>query len=391
MQGHMLVIFSVNDHLFFRIVHVLFYIAEIVRKEKMMDLVPNEIWCMIFSYLDEKSVKNATLTCKFWFELIRSSPYFSSHIILQNFGLEELEEKIKNSDWLWNRWPALKTLELEGGTEPESASEAIALVKAFKFEMCPTLENVIFSVNFDLIELSPNCHPKVGMVGKLNFNPKVNQTSFGIEHVLWMIFPRGTASTEKCSTLNFVGQNAKNITDLTVSICQWPNIDILKTTFENMFKGLSNTLKTLEMNNMDGLVVENIVLNALSENCYNLENLNVYPNQRYWTGLPELKSKFRNLRTLTVPTFYHIDCLLKTCVKLHELCVERVSVIELKNFNVADIRQRFRNLRKIEIYVIVTNQNDLSECSEWSKELKTEDHDIIKVHHVNQGFVQLVG
>ena len=91
----------------------------------MMDLMPNEIWCMIFSYLDEKSMKNATQTCKFWFELIRSDSNFSGHIILQHIGLEELKTIIENSEWIWERWPVLKTLELEEGTEPQSAKEAL--------------------------------------------------------------------------------------------------------------------------------------------------------------------------------------------------------------------------------------------------------------------------
>ena len=114
-----------------------------------------------------------------------------------------------------------------------------------------------------MTELSPNCHPKVGYAGKLNFNPKVNKNSFGIEHVSWILFPRTSVSAETYNTLNFIGINAKNVTDITLSIFQWANLEMLKITFENMFKGLNGTLKTLHLNNMGGLVIENIILKAL--------------------------------------------------------------------------------------------------------------------------------
>ena len=237
-------------------------------------------------------------------------------------------------------------------------------MNTIKFELCPTLENVIFSVNFDLTELSPNCHQKVGYAGKLNFNPKANQNFFGIENVVWILFPRTSVSTETYNTLDFIGQNAKNVTDITLSIFQWANLEMLKITFENMFKGLNGTLKTLHLNNMGGLVIENIILKALSENGANIENLNIFPNQRYWTALPELDNHFKNLRNLTVPTFYHIDCLVRDCKTLHDLCIERVSLVELKNSNMSEIIQRYKNLRRIKIYVIVTNKSDFDQCSE---------------------------
>ena len=264
----------------------------------------------------------------------------------------------------------------------------LTLVNTIKFELCPTLENVIFSVNFDLTELSPNCHPKVGYAGKLNFNPKVNQNSFGIEHVSWILFPITSVSTETYNTLNFIGQNAKNVTDITLSIFQWANLEMLKITFENMFKGLNGTLKTLHLNNMGGLVIENIILKALSENGANIENLNIFPNQRYWTALPELDKHFKNLRNLTVPTFYHIDCLVRDCKTLHDLCIERVSLVELKNSNMSEIIQRYRNLRRIKIYVIVTNKSDSDQCSEWENALSNEHRDIIEVNIVNNGVFQ---
>ena len=42
--------------------------------------LPIEILNEIFSYLDEKSKKNATATCKLWFAIIRTNRKMSDHI-----------------------------------------------------------------------------------------------------------------------------------------------------------------------------------------------------------------------------------------------------------------------------------------------------------------------
>ena len=73
--------------------------------------LPNEVWCILFSYLDKKSLRNATATCNHWFELIRNNSKFSGQICLPNDGLLELKRKINYSQWIWTRWPVLQTLE----------------------------------------------------------------------------------------------------------------------------------------------------------------------------------------------------------------------------------------------------------------------------------------
>ena len=88
-------------------------VSKVIRIEFNMENLPNEIWCSVFSHLDEKSVRSALLTCKSWFELIRNDPNFSSHICLKDHSLKELLTKIEKSEWIWERWPALKILELE--------------------------------------------------------------------------------------------------------------------------------------------------------------------------------------------------------------------------------------------------------------------------------------
>ena len=124
--------------------------------------VPNEIWYIIFSYLDNKSWKSASLTCKYWLEVIRNDQKFTGHIVLKDSDLVDFQTKIENSEWIWERWPVLKTLELGEESpefEPQSAQEAIDAVKTINFEHCSTLENVIFSVDFDLADFSQQfCH-----------------------------------------------------------------------------------------------------------------------------------------------------------------------------------------------------------------------------------------
>ena len=115
----------------------------------LLDNIPNEIWLTIFSYLDKKSLRSASATCKFWLELIRLDPRLSSYIILQHIDLENLQTKIENSEFIWERWPVLKTLELEHSNYIKTPEEAMNLVENINFEGCMILENVVFNVAFD--------------------------------------------------------------------------------------------------------------------------------------------------------------------------------------------------------------------------------------------------
>ena len=42
--------------------------------------LPEEMWCLIFSYLPIESKKKATATCQLWFKIIRSDPKLSGLI-----------------------------------------------------------------------------------------------------------------------------------------------------------------------------------------------------------------------------------------------------------------------------------------------------------------------
>ena len=112
-------------------------------------MLPNEIWYHIFLYLDEKSLRNITSTCKLFFELIRGSEKLSGCIILKSVTLKDLATNIKNSEWIWDRWPSLKTLKIPlqyeywDSTDRSTEREIFDLIRDMKFETCSTLEWVV--------------------------------------------------------------------------------------------------------------------------------------------------------------------------------------------------------------------------------------------------------
>ena len=152
-------------------------------------ILPREILCIIFSYLDKRSAQSASEMCKLWFELIRNDSNLSSYVFLKCDGLKELRTKIEKSEWIWNRWPVLKVL--ENGPlsmnldEPKSIQEAVDLVKSINFKDCPTLEKVTFRVNIDLQNFFPdfNSELKIATVEQLTFNPQHVYESFGAEQI----------------------------------------------------------------------------------------------------------------------------------------------------------------------------------------------------------------
>ena len=152
-------------------------------------ILPREILCIILSYLDKKSVKSAGESCKLWLELIRNDSNLSSHVYLKCDGLKELQTKIEKSEWIWNRWPVLKVLELGPLSikidEPKSIQEASDLVKSINFKDSSTLEKVIFSANFDWEDFFPDDRSelKIATVEKLTFNPKNENILFGTEQI----------------------------------------------------------------------------------------------------------------------------------------------------------------------------------------------------------------
>ena len=74
--------------------------------------LPVEIWCQIFSYLDQSSIRNVSAACTLFFGIVRGDEKLSGHVILKQINLRQLLTKIKSAEWTWERWPCLKTLEI---------------------------------------------------------------------------------------------------------------------------------------------------------------------------------------------------------------------------------------------------------------------------------------
>ena len=130
--------------------------------------LPNEIWCMIFSYLPLEHKKNATATCKLWFRLIREDPKLSVYILISWYNMEKAIEK---SEWNWKNWPALKTLQMKSlPLTVVDAREAIqsAIQKLSLKDFPPSLEAVLFDVDltktFDYFSKYSNVVPSLHCV-----------------------------------------------------------------------------------------------------------------------------------------------------------------------------------------------------------------------------------
>ena len=249
-------------------------------------ILPNEVWCIIFSYLDKKAVQNATESCKHWFELIRNEPNLSGHICLADDGLLELTRKIDDSQWIWTRWPVLKTLELGKRFIGEIFRECVKskrftpaigtnnevtkyLSKSTSFRTCPTLEKIVCWVSWHLTGLFPhlpNLPRNFGSIYALTIDPRIEIESASIEHVSDLElsiddsrFSEGGDPTfigDILQAMKLIGENGRNLKDLTISFpffpC-WINPEfsqLLQDAFSDMFKGLKkfNSLKIVELN-----------------------------------------------------------------------------------------------------------------------------------------------
>ena len=185
-------------------------------------ILPREILCIIFSYLEQREWHSASETCKLWFELIRNDPNLSNHIFLKSVGLKKLQYKIEESEWIWNRWPVLKVLELRHPStlktdKPESLQEVLDLVKSINFQGCSTLEKVVFTVNFDLIDFFPNFphhfNPslRIATVKQLTINPQSFDESLGTEDI--SVLHIRVCDEDKDRFYNFNRNISKYLTD----------------------------------------------------------------------------------------------------------------------------------------------------------------------------------
>ena len=246
-------------------------------------VLPREILCIIFSYLDKKSVQNATGTCKLWFELIRSDKNLSDNICLEKFGLQQLSQKILIGEWTWARWPVLKTIkfgDLSAAHTQPTISKKVAsyLSKLVCFKECPTLEKVVFSVSCTLTGIFPQfSFPHIttmplGIIEELTFDPKIDIESVGIEHVSGLklsiegaLLSTGDRAKDISQNLKILKETAHHLKNLTI-VCKDLLIDLeilricevdlgedlgeyklLKNSFGELFEKLDETLESVHV------------------------------------------------------------------------------------------------------------------------------------------------
>ena len=381
-----------------------------------MENLPNEIWCNVFSRLDEKSVRSATLTCKGWFGLIRNDPNLSRHICLKDHSLKEFLTKIEKSEWIWERWPALKTLELEldmskaAGFEHrlKCPKQAMDLRKQINFKECPSLEKVFFPVHIDLTDFmvlnedGSLPYPRyIGKVHKMCFNPKVKKDSFGIEDIYYLSLKSygieaGDYSVEDfCDTIKFIGETSKNIEHLKIDDSKLFNLYLddatdnakLETTFQHLFRGLRNSLQTLTVPNADSYMIPKYFLRPLSENCKNMNSLVLFSNYTHlFIGSSSLlEFWYKIVKEFKVPNFICINCLSHDCKIIIDMLLEKVPLGGLLTEEVNDlafISHQFRKNKKccmiIELWS-VKKQNENDSLYEWQTLVNVKFQDIARV------------
>ena len=201
--------------------------------------LPKEIWCIIFSSLPKESRKNATRTCKLWFEIIRGDPKFSGSISIPWI-------EFQNSSFDWDNWPSLKTLTI---TDSKFSSPKMALdsMKDIDFKK-PSLEKVTVGVNFELAEFSQEIMKGMGSVLGLVFNPQLDIPLFKLEHLDMLeieMMSQGSNDIERNLKIRkMIGEEAKNIRWLIVGgeSFHYPQF------FETGFKNFGASLKVRVVN-----------------------------------------------------------------------------------------------------------------------------------------------
>ena len=268
--------------------------------------LPTEILCKIFSYVnDEKSIRSATATCRQWEEIIRGNEKLSGYVSLKSIWAKDLRMKIENSEWIWDRWPSLKTLQLVCWDLRERSEEMKSL-KLVKFDQaCQKLEKIILlDVNCDLTEISPIYDPKVGEIKELSFNPKLGIEPLSIEHVTSMNirYPGPEMIYDVPDlTLKLIGKNAKNLKNLTIIMkpqCWLP--DTIRMGLAPMFRGLKDSLKSVCLDFVVNDYTRDMkceLIEALAHNCVNLESLQIKDHNPY-SPSPIVFNCFKNLKEL---------------------------------------------------------------------------------------------
>ena len=380
------------------------------KRQKLVKTVlpnlPKEVWCIIFSSLPNESRKDATSTCKLWFEIIRGNSRFSGNITIP-------WNEIQNSNFDWNNWPSLKTLDIKDSSFP-SPKVALEAMRYINFKKCQSLEKVTFGVNFDVAELSgvmittttktiktktttaisgekTNTDTEkvstsqkyvrkfmkgIGTVLAMGFNPKLRIDLFNLEHLNKLeIHMKSQSSGNIKRTLKImkmIGEAAINLRWLIVGGDSFDHPKFFETGFQNF--GTSLKVFTLKndcfegQDDCDGDYVNsvNMFFRSLNESYPNLSCLNLCnaseldgcePNSPIlsmagFEMVKELNVDFRFLFDDEVGgRFDWFFGLINDCNNIETLSLNGLiyPFFGWDNFEMASIRDKYKNLKKCQI------------------------------------------
>ena len=282
-------------------------------------ILPREILCIIFSYLDKRAAQSASEMCKLWFELIRNDSNLSSYVFLKCDGLKELRTKIEKSEWIWNRWPVLKVL--ENGPlsmnldEPKSIQEAVDLVKSINFKDCPTLEKVTFRVNIDLQNFFPdfNSELKIATVEQLTFNPKIGIEWFGSEQI---------------SVLHI---NLDSSGDSTISLSEHRRYT------QNMLELFNDSTTTVKLTVVDTKMIDKSIDYDFVTDLYVKELAGSFLKNDAFFGITRMFQQFTKLKKC------HVDITVTTLTEWYYFEIQGPIIVDQKFQEMTEVKFVFKN------------------------------------------------
>ena len=325
-----------------------------------VEILPREILRIIFLYLDKKSVRNATATCKFWFDLIRSDSKLSGYICLEKFGVEPLFRKISIGEWNWARWPALKTLKLGGLSDANYQNTFFTL---FCFKECPTLEKVVMSGSCTLTGFFPKFpNLPLGTIEELTFDQKTDIESVGIEHV---------------SRLKFLLDGSEE-----------PE---LEETFETQAKTISQNLKLIKSTvhhlKSISVIVRDVAFINLMTRLYNVMTQDL--KNSFGQMFQQLDKTLESVHVI-VSRICDIDHLFSDSTPITEIWIEKLDMQEKDigsklrhgirqeiNINrLTKLFHRFKKLRKCRVNLEISEEYGDQNCNTWPKFVEENFKDI---------------
>ena len=347
-------------------------------------LFPVEIWCQIFPYMDEASIRNASAACKLFFEIVRGSEKYSGHVKIRQIDLSQLVMKIKSEEWTWQRWPCLKILEipiqLEYPAPTYAIGDSLHPINLLKLEQCPSLDKIsIFNCAFKLFE--GNIIARTLCFNRSSTTPNIvsckNVTCLEI-----MQF-----NDRNINHLAQIGKLANQISRLSIHFeSHYFSSEFLIDEFTRMLVELKTTLTTFDLTIWNHSTYSaKVLLKALSENCVNLENL--YIKNRFLSGDYEVKFleySFPRLKKLTVPKLQNISAFVNDAKNLANLKIENVTASEFADFDFSSISMRLKCLQNCEIFV---STNICQDQLDWAKVINENFQPWTKVviHQPSQG------